>query len=325
MKKKMSLILAVVLMVSMFAFTGCGSSETIDYPSETVNVTVPYGAGGGSDTLARQIGATLDEMDLLNGQSYVVTNIDGGSGSIGTVEVLNQEANGHNLLFHSVTALVGGPHAGTYTDKFWEEELTPVGFMTAMYYGLCVTDDSEWTSVEKFIEAAKANPGGISVGIAGMGGANHIVGLQFAEAAGIELNFVPYPGAADIKAALEGGHVDCAILATSESVDYVEAGKFVQLAYSAEEPLETVEAPTFIDCGIDFSFTHRNGYFVGAETPQEYIDYLNDALSQVAQNEAFVETMTQSATIVDYLGPDEAKAYLVELDASLAEIADQLK
>lgn len=325
MKKKLSLIMAVVLMMSMFAFTGCGSGESADFPSETVNVTVPYSAGGGSDTLARQMGATLEELDLLNGQSYVVTNIDGGSGSIGTVEVIGQEPNGHNLLFTSITSLVGGPYAGTYTDKFWEEELTPLGFMTAMYYGLCVTDDADWDTVEEFVEYAKAHPGELSCGVAGIGGAAHIIGLNFAKAAGIELNFVPYAGASDVKAAVEGGHADCAILGTSESFDYVEAGKFVQLAYSAEEPLESVDAPTFIECGIDFSFTHRNGFMVSSETPQECIDYLAEALATISADEAYIEAIEGQAAIVDFLGPDEAKEYLVELDGMIAPFADLMK
>lgn len=325
MKKKLCLTMAIVLMMSMIAFTGCGSSDTANYPSETINVTVPYSAGGGSDTLARQMGASLEELDLLNGQSYVVTNVDGGGGSIGTVEVLNQEANGYNLLFTSITSLVGGPYAGTYTDKFWDEELTPVAFMTAVYYGLCTKADADWKSLDDFIAYAKENPGKISCAIAGIGGAAHIVGLQFEKATGIDLNFVPYDGAADVKAAVEGGHADCAVLATSESADYVEAGKFIQMAYSAEEPLETVEAPTFIEEGIDVSFTHRNGFMISSEAPQECIDYLTDAFAKISQDENYIKAIEGQAALVDYLGPDDAKAYLTELDGEISSFADEMK
>lgn len=143
---------------------------------------------------------------------------------------------------------------------------------------------------------------------------------------GIELNFVPYAGASDVKAALEGGHCDIAVLGTSESYDFIEAGKFLQLAYSADERLDSIaDTPTFKECGVDVTFTQRNGMLALKGTPQECIDYMESAMKDVAENEEFIEKIEGQAALVEYLDSEESQAWLDELDAMIEPFADQMK
>jgi len=317
--KKLYISLFIFMLLSSFAFAG-GEGEKASYPSRTFQVVVPYSAGGGSDTYARTIERYID----MNGQPYVVTNIAGGGGSLGTMEVLNSKADGYTILFHSITSLVGSYYAGNFDYKVFEK-FEPVASVFAMYYGICTKADAPYQSVDELVEYAKAHPGELSIGVAGFGGAAHIVGLNFADAAGIELQFVPYAGASDVKAALEGGHADIAVLGTSESFDFIKAGRFIQLAHSGPRPIDTVDAPTFRECGIDFTFTHRNGYVFPKGTPQEAIDYMVNAIKEVAETPEFIETIESRAAFVDFLGPEEFQDYLYELDIMIEPYAELMK
>lgn len=317
--KKLVFLLALIMVFSVFVFAG-GEAEKASYPTQTLKVVVPYSAGGGSDIFARTVGKSLD----LKGQPYIVTNVAGAGGSLGVTEVLNSRPDGYTVLFHSITALVGGYYSGIYDKKIFES-FEPIAAVFASYYGVCLKANTPYKTLDDLIKHAKANPGKLSMAVAGLGGAAHIVALNFANAAGITFNIVPYPGAADVRAAIEGGHADVAVLATMESFDFIKAGKFIQLAYSAPKPIASIEAPTFIQSGVNFTFTHRNGYLMVKGSPPEAIKYLEAEIKKVAESSDFIKTIEASGAFVDFLGAKEFKEYLYTLDSMIEPYAKLMK
>jgi tripartite-type tricarboxylate transporter receptor subunit TctC len=317
--KKIGFLLVIMMVFSTYVFAS-GEAEKVTYPIKTLKVVVPYSAGGGSDVFARNVGRSLD----LKKQAYVVTNIAGAGGSLGVTEVLNSRPDGYTALFHSITALVGGYYSGIYDRKIYES-FEPIASVFASYYGVCLKANTPFKTLDDLIKYTKANPGKLSMAVAGLGGAAHIVALNFADAAGIRFNIVPYPGAADVRAAIEGGHADVAVLATMESLDFIKAGKLIQLAHSAPKPIASVGAPTFIQCGINFTFTHRNGFLMLKGTPKGVIDYLETEIKKVSEKSDFISTTEASGAFVDFLGAKAFKEYLNILDSMIEPFANLMK
>ena len=313
MKKKMISILVVVLIITTGVFTGCGTSgsSTVEFPTDTLNVLVPYSAGGGCDQYARLVGNYLD----TKGNNYVVTNIAGGGSIVGTTELLTYDADGYNWLYTSITALVSSYYTGAADYKIYED-LTPIGFATVVYFSLLAQTDSQWDTLDDLIEYCKAHPGEVTMGVPGNASAGHIAALLFADAAGVELNYVPYSSAADTKAALAGGHVDIASLGITDAYDFIDSGYFKCFGVSSAERLKHptyVDTPTFIEQGLNYEFDLRNGVLVKKGTPQEAIDYWAEAYKNVVENPDFVADIEKIASLVDYMGPEEAQEYMDQL------------
>src|SRR5665647_776254 len=305
MNKKICVIVLVVLVLSMSMFTGCGdSAKAVKFPAQTLNVLVPYDAGGGCDQYARLVGNYLDTKE----NNYVVTNLSGGGSIVGTTELLTYDADGYNWLYTSITALVSAYYTGAADTKIYEE-LSPIGFATVVYFSLVAQEGSKWDTLDALVEYCKANPGEVTIGIPGNASAGHIAALLFADAAGIELKYVPYGSATETKAALAGGHVDLASLGITDVYDFIDAGKFKCYGVSSAERLvhpTYVDTPTFIEQGYNYNFDLRNGVLVKKGTDQAAIDYWAEAYKEVVMNPKFEADIVKIASIVDYMDPEES-------------------
>ncbi|SES11548.1 tripartite tricarboxylate transporter substrate binding protein [Salipaludibacillus aurantiacus] len=296
------------------------ADDAADYPDKSVQMVVPYSAGGGTDTVARAISEFIDFEESL-----VVSNIEGSGGAIGTMEVVNADPDGHTLLMHSVTAAVSGYHTGLFDTKIWQD-LEPVASMVTQSGGIVVREDSDWETVEDLVEYAQANPQELSVGLPGIGGGAHIISAIFADAADIEVNYVPFDGSADSRAALAGGHIDVMAGFVSEFYDFIQEGEFRMLASTgSERSPQLPDVPTFTEMDIDFVLNHRNGIFAPQGTPEAVIDKLNERLEEVTQNEEFITLMDGLVTESAFLSADEFKEELEELDAMIEPVGELIR
>ncbi|MFD1037274.1 tripartite tricarboxylate transporter substrate binding protein [Virgibacillus byunsanensis] len=329
MMKRITLFTFMIIVAVLF-LTACGSdvgSETGDngsetdvdmdnYPDGTVRLVVPYSAGGGTDTVGRAIAEYID----VDNESMIIANIEGSGGSIGTKEVVDESPDGQTLLIHSVTAAVSGYHTGLYDERVWKQ-LKPVAALVSQSGGIVVSADSEFETAEDLIEFAENNPNELSVGVPGIGGGGHIISAIFADSAGIDVNFVPFDGSADSRAALAGGHIDVMSGFVSEFYDFIQDGEFRMLASTGSERAEQLpDVPTFSELGIDFVLNHRNGIYAPADTPDEVIDYLNKRLQEVSENQEFIDLMNSLVTEVDYLNAEEFEAEMESLDSIIEPV-----
>lgn len=338
MKKTIFIITILLIMTSGLVFSACSSNQedhgknaqnaqgdqnketTLEYPEKEIKMVVPYSAGGGTDTVARAIAEFVDLEKPM-----VITNLEGGSSKIGTLEVVGSEADGYTLLAHSVTAVVSGYHSGLYDEKIWKE-MEPVAAMVSQSGGIVVRADSDWNTIEDLVKYAKENPGELSIGIPGIGGGGHVLSAIFANATGIEVNYVPFEGSADARAALAGGHVDIMGGFVSEFYDFIQEGEFKMLASTGTERSSKLpDVPTFIESGIDFVLNHRNGIFAPKGTPKEIIDKLNAELKEVAENEEFKKLMDSMVIESAYLSADDFSKELQDLDSAIEPVSDLIR
>lgn len=297
------------------AATASGGGE---YPVDTIEVVVPAGAGGDTDFNARTLGKYLpDEL----GVDMVVTNIGGAGGTTGTKEVFDADPDGSKVLFFHNSMLLNsilGLADYTITDF----ALAGIAVLDEGN-GFFVNAQSEYEDLNDLIEAAKANPGGISIATE-VGGFTHLQLLALQEETGIELNIVDVGGAADKMAALQGGHIDVIPIQYGSAKEYIDAGEFRTLGILAADKVDLMpDVPTFKDQGVDISFEKFFFYAFPPETPQEVVDMFSQAVQNVVENNedyrAEAENFYVSPT---YMSPDEATTYIQETEAYYEELLE---
>jgi tripartite-type tricarboxylate transporter receptor subunit TctC len=226
---------------------------------------------------------------------------------------------------HSVTAVASGYHAALFDTKVWKD-LKPLASMTSMVGCIAVKANSPHKNIGDLVAYAKANPGKVSAGVSGIGGGAHIIVAVFADVTGIKLNYVPFAGAADTRAALAGGHVDMAAAFISEVYDFVKSGDLRVLATTGTaRSSELPDVPTFKESKIDFILHHRNGLFAPKATPNDVIKVLEDALKNVADNKDFKTVMKGMLIDSAYLPSAEFTVELEKLDKMIEPIGHLIR
>jgi tripartite-type tricarboxylate transporter receptor subunit TctC len=192
-----------------------------DYPGKPVRLIVPFPPGGSVDYVARVISAKFGES---LGQSVVVDNRGGASGTIGTYEAARAPADGYTLLLAFDTHAVNGILYNNlrYDSLKSFDFLSLVGTLPIV---LATSKQSGFDSLPKLLAAARAQPGRINYGTTGGGGANHPNAAAFERAAGIRFTHVPYRGGGALSTAVLAGEVDVFMPSLPTAISLVKAGR----------------------------------------------------------------------------------------------------
>ena len=191
------------------------------YPSKLVRIIVPYGTGGGSDTLACQLGVSLQQ---LWGQGVAVDNRAGASGNIGSEAVVRSPADGYTLLLQNSTMAVNmamGMKLGYDPDK----DLTPIMLLGVTPIALVAHPSLNVKNLRQLQAYAKANPGRLSYGSCGIGTPMHFVMELVKQKSNLDVVHAGYKGCAPAMTDVVGGQIPLAILSANLAVPYVKAGK----------------------------------------------------------------------------------------------------
>ena len=280
MKKFVALLLALVMVMSLAA---CGGAETAAYPEDQITLICPLAAGGGSDAISRMFAAAM-EKEL--GVSVIVENKPGAGAGIGLEAIAAAEADGYTIGYI--------PAEVTTVKVMGNAEVTPADFeyiCTAMKISalVCVPAASEFNTLEDLIAAAKAAPGTITLGTAGVGNAYELGLRAMLKEAGIELNIVNFSGGtAEAITAMMGGNVQCCTAGTSEALPYVKNGEFKVLCNLSSVRSELLpEVPTATELGYACNGGSWGAFAAPAGTPAEVMEVLRAAAEKVMADEAF--------------------------------------
>ncbi len=307
-------VLLLVLALTMTAFVGCGGTQEegeseLAYPERTIEFIVPYGAGGGTDVMARSVANALTENQ---GWTTVVTNIEGASGAIGTMEVYNRDPDGYTISVHSIQAMLAYYLGGVYeVDVASEFEM----LATVVYDAnvVSVPANSKFQTWQDVVDYAKANPGKLNWASVGSKSSNEQGSAELWKAADIEVNYVPYDSASKSRPAVLGGHADVLYGQLSEVKALVDSGEMKVLGISSEERLLYDDVPTFKEQGYDVVNGLHRGFFLPPDTPQEIIEVLETAINDVCQDESFIDNMENNlGYAVVFVGPDDLETLVEE-------------
>jgi tripartite-type tricarboxylate transporter receptor subunit TctC len=253
------------------------------YPAKPVKLIVGFPPGGGSDALARLVGAAVGEKF---GQQIVVDNKPGANTIIGTQYVQSQPADGYTLLFVSASFAIN-PSLYKLTYDI-EKDFTPVTVVAIVPLLLIVHNNVPAKSVKELIALARAQPGKLNYASFGIGSAAHLAGEMLLSMTGTEMVHVPYKGSAPAVADVIGGHVTMMLPGIGSAINLAKEGKLRALAVStAKRATGAPDIPTIAESGVPgFDVATWESIQAPAGTSTDVVAKLNAAVREaVASNE----------------------------------------
>jgi len=268
------------LMLAGLAAASAGAvARAADWPARPVAWIVPFPPGGGSDMFARPVAARVG--DLL-GQPMVIENRAGAGGTVGTAAAARAAPDGHTLLLGD-TGLTYAPTIYPHAGFDFDRDFAPIAAFGRVPYVLVVNPERlDVATLGAFVAAAKARPGAIDIGSAGLGTVTHLAIGLFEGRAGIELTHVPYRGGAPMLQDLLAGQVGAAFVLVGAVASYVRSGKLRALAVAnRRRDALLAEVPTMHEAGLaDFRMTTWFGLFAPRQTPDAILDRLHGAVQE---------------------------------------------
>jgi len=244
------------------------------FPSRPLRLIVPFVPGGPTDIVGRLIAQRLAES---LGQSVIVDNRGGAGGNIGTDIMVRAAADGHTLALCFRSTLVTNPILMKDTPYDPLKDIALVTLALDIPYLLLVPSSSPAKSVSELIAAAKAKPGELAVGSAGVGSTSHLALELFASTAGVKLVHVPYKGSAPAVTDLMAGQLQAVFEAVAAALPHVRAGKVKALAIATlKRSALTPDIPTFTESGVPgYEMYTWHGVCAPGRTPRPTIDRLH--------------------------------------------------
>lgn len=265
------------LLAGMAAF-GAANAVAQAYPAKPVKLIVGFPPGGGSDALARLLGAALP--DKL-GQQVLVDNRAGANTIVATEFVKSQPPDGYTLLFVSASFAIN-PSLYKLTYDI-EKDFTPVAVVAIVPLLLIVNNDSPAKSVKDLIAMAKSQPGKLTYASFGAGSAAHLAGEMFLSMTGTSMIHVPYKGSAPAVVDVMGGRVTTMLPGIGSAINLAKDGKLRALAVStAKRASGAPDIPTIAESGVPgFDVATWESIQAPAGTPAAAITRLNTAIREV--------------------------------------------
>lgn len=286
-----------------------------DFPEKPVRIVVPYNAGGAVDYVGRVTAAGLSKA---LGENFVVENRAGAAGSIGIQYVASAKPDGYTLLMTSVTsnAITSAikPESAGYDLK---QDLTPVGIVGLVPLLLVAANNVPANTVEELIAYAKSQDQSLTYASSGVGSTEHLGAVVFGEAAGIELEHIPYTGGAPAMADVVAGRVQLMVATLPTALPQIEAGMVKALAIALPERVATLpDVPSAPEVGLDsFNVASVYGLLAPKDIDAAALDTLKTALHGVVTDAAFAAQMNERGIVPSTETPDQAAAaYAKEID-----------
>jgi tripartite-type tricarboxylate transporter receptor subunit TctC len=292
-----------------------GPARAGDWPDRPVRVVVPYAPGGPLDLVSRLVS---EKLGARFGQSFVVENKPGANGAIGVQSVLASPPDGYTLLLHGsagVTiyqAVMKHPAFDTLRD------LTPVSLVAYFDLILCGNPALPFRTVKELVVYAKANPGKLSYGTAGVGAMNHVGMEWFKSLAGIDVVHVPYRGDAPAAADLTAGVLGVAFVSSNVAIPLIQAGKLRALAVPSRRRIAVLpDVLTIAEAGYPgFDLQPWAAMFGPAGLDKTIVASLDKALKQIVATPEVVQRLAQLSMTPAATSPEEL-ATLVEKSITL--------
>lgn len=288
-----------------------------DFPTKTMTIVCPYGAGGGTD-LALRILAECGKDTF--GQTINVENKTGGSGTVGLTEALNANADGYTLGCCSVD-LITLPLLGLAPAETTREAFDPICVINGEPAAIIVKSDARWNSIEEFIDEAKAEPGKIQLANSGMGNIWHLAAIGIELETGASFTHIPFDGAASSTTAVLGGHVDAVVCSAAEAASNIASGDLKVLAVANTERLEAYpDAPTFQEIGVDLTVVALRGLCVNKDVPEDVKQILRDGFEEVINSENCEQKVNDANMTYMPLNAEETDEILTSMSGNFEKI-----
>jgi tripartite-type tricarboxylate transporter receptor subunit TctC len=304
---------------------GLAAQAQAPYPQRPITFVVPNAAGGAADNLARSFAEALGKQ---LGQSVVVENLGGASGSLAAQKVLRAAPDGYTLLFGTTSDMVVAPIA-IKSVGYSAKDFTPIAKVGSTPMTLVARSNLGVSNAEQLVALAKQKPGGLTVGTTGNASLQAFATVALQRAAKIDLLGVPYKGGAPLMNDLLGGQIDLGVAVLPGIISQVRGGKLTMLGVLSDKrsplagDLPTLgETPAFKGVSVEI----WAGVAGPAGLPTEVVERLSQAIKTVLEDARYVEQRAKSGdSSVPFAPPAEFGKFLLVEDARYRELATGLK
>lgn len=285
------------------------------WPGERpIQLIVPFPPGGGTDVNIRAMVAPFERH--LPGARFIVVNRPGAGAEIGYTAMAQAAPDGYTI------GTVITPSLQTITierqPRYRMEDFSFIGTIVADPSGLHVAPNSPIRTVADLVARARENPGGISVGTAGIGSDDHLLMIALEDAAGIRLNHIPFAGQAPTVTALAGGHIQVASMNMGESVALIRERRVHPVATAGTARFAmTPDVPTFREAGYAIDTGVVRSLVVPAATPPAIRDRLAAMLAATMRDPAWIAEAERLFVPLHYLDPAQTQALAMREYAAL--------
>lgn len=309
----MQKLLALIAVVMTVAAT---SPTRAEFPSQPIEIVVPFDAGGGTDIMARIF---AEHMEKKLGSPVVVVNRPGAGGEIGMSEVAEATPDGHKLIILNTPNVLTIP---TERDaRFTHESFELLGTIADDPGTLSVHEESDISSIEELVAAAKANPGEITYGTAGVGSAGHIAVMLFENEADVSLRHVPYAGSSAVRTGLLSRDIQVATANLGEALTFAEGQPWRILGVMASERVAAApDLPTFAEKGMPIIAGSLRGLGAPKGTPEDVLAKLRETTASVMADPEFLEASKRANVPIRFLDHEAHAATLREGAESISAL-----
>lgn len=317
--KKSCVMMLMIATSAMLGFAAGPPEAEWPNPDQTISVVVPFGAGGGTDLIFREL---VDEMNRHTDATVIVDNIGGAGSATGTNEVLNLPADGYTVLAsgaHTITATLQGLTEGT-------ARLEGIIGLNWDPFIVAVPVSKPWQSFGEVVRAAQADPGSVSFGNAGMGGATGVLTV------GMDLyfenifNVTPFDGGANLIATALGGDVDMGVFSQSEVQQHRGQLRPLMIVHPQRSLIpELSDIPTYRELGytgMRVPYGSFRSLSVREGTPANVKERLAGIATAAFESQRFQDYMVRMGLLPEYHRLEELDAYNAELEATFSTILE---
>src|SRR5688572_11239096 len=282
-----------------------------NYPTQTIKIISSFGAGGGSDIIARMLALRL--QDKL-GQNVIVENRPGAGGVLGNEAVANAPKDGYTLGVQTAGQII----ASVITKNMRYDAVGAfdwVGQIATAGLFIVVRPDSPYKDMKSLVAAAKANPGKIVFGSPGFAATQHLAGELLKQTAGIDMLHVPYKTSPEVLAALLSKNVDVVIDTITVLLGQVQSGAVRALAVTGKDRFPTTpEIPPAAESGVvpDYDVTTWYGLYGPKGMPPAVVAKLNKTLNEILEEPATRERLGKIGAIVKGSTPQAFAQFMAD-------------
>jgi len=300
-------ILSLVLLTIM-----CGAplsfARAQDYPSRTVKVIVPFGAGGPTDIFTRVI---ADDLQKSLKQTFVMENRPGAGTIIGTDAAAKSPPDGYTLLMMSATQTTTETLVPTKPFKLMRD-FVPVASLLSSELVLVVRPSLGVNTVQELIALAKAKRGQLNYASSGVGSNYHMAGELFKNMTGTEIQHVPYRGSAGARNDMVSGQIDMMFDSVTTMAQMAQSGRVKALGTTGKVRSAVLpDVPTLSEAGIPgYEATMWVGVMAPTGTPQKVVDLLNSEINKILARPDVKESWEKQGAVPVSMKPGEFGEYV---------------
>jgi tripartite-type tricarboxylate transporter receptor subunit TctC len=286
----------------LLALASVGGAQAQAWPTRPIRLIVPFGAGGGTDNLARIVEPLVSRA---LGQPIVIENRPGGGSVIGMDAVAKAAPDGYTLVMTDTSIAVNPSLKPLPYDTL--KDFAPVSLLAAAPVILMAHPKVAAKTLQEFVALAKAQPGKFNYASGGNGASTHLGGELLKLVAGIDIVHVPYKGTGPAMNDLVGGHVDVMFSGISSAKPFMDAGTLRAYAVTGETRNAAVpDVPTFAEAGLaGVTASTYWGVLAPKGTPQEIIEKVSEAFAHAMKDPAIVVRLADLGYLPIAGGPSD--------------------